>query len=91
MHTYIAVFTLLTIYSVAVSAGLQEVLNVAKCVADIHQELPNSCVFVMKSMKNNKVTRIMNFVTLKKKYSDFESSNAASLIKNTFLEIIGYV
>jgi hypothetical protein len=32
-----------------VIGGLQEVLNVAKCIADIHQELPNSCVFIMKS------------------------------------------
>jgi hypothetical protein len=49
MHTYIVLFTLLTFSSVTVSAGLQEVLNVAKCIADIHQELPNSCVFIMNS------------------------------------------
>jgi hypothetical protein len=49
MHTYIVLFTLLTFHSVAVSAGLQEVLNVAKCIADIHQELPKSCVYIMKS------------------------------------------
>jgi hypothetical protein len=49
MHTYIILFTLLTFSSVAVSAGLQEVLNIAKCIADIHQELPNSCVFIMNS------------------------------------------
>jgi hypothetical protein len=49
MHTYTVLFTLLTFRSVAVSAGLQDVLNVAKCVADIHQELPNSCVYIMKS------------------------------------------
>ena len=71
MHTYIVLFTLLKIYSVVVSAGLLETLNVAKCIADIHQELPNSRVFVMKSMENNKMRRIlifprMNFVLLKK-------------------------
>jgi len=49
MHTYIVLFTLLTFSSVAVSAGLQKALDVAKCIADIHQELPNSCVIVMKS------------------------------------------
>jgi hypothetical protein len=49
MHTYIVLFTLLTLHSVAVSAGLQEVLNVAKCTADIHQELPNSCVYITNS------------------------------------------
>jgi hypothetical protein len=49
MHNYTVLFTLLTFHSVAVSAGLQEVLNVAKCIADIHQELPNSCVFVISS------------------------------------------
>ena len=40
MQNYIALFTLLTFYSVVVFAGIQEVLNVAKCIADIHQELP---------------------------------------------------
>jgi hypothetical protein len=49
MHTYIFLFTLLTFSRVAVSAILQEVLNVANFVADIHQELPNSCVFIMNS------------------------------------------
>jgi hypothetical protein len=49
MHTYIILFTLLTFSSVAVSAVVQEVLNVAKFIADIHKELPNSCVFIMNS------------------------------------------
>jgi len=49
MEDYIILFTLLIFSSVSVISGLQEVLNVAKCIADIHQELPNSCVFIMKS------------------------------------------
>jgi len=49
MHTNIVLFILLTLYSVAVSASLQEVLNVAKFIADIQQELPNSCVYIMNS------------------------------------------
>ena len=49
MHNYIVLFTLLTFYCVTVSAGLQEVLNIAKCIADIQQELPNSCVYIMNS------------------------------------------
>jgi hypothetical protein len=49
MHTNIVFFTLLTLYSDAVSASLHEVLNVAKCIADIQQELPNSCVYIMNS------------------------------------------
>ena len=44
MHTYIVLFIFLKFSSVAVSAGLEEALNVATCVADIHQELTNSCV-----------------------------------------------
>jgi hypothetical protein len=40
MQNYIVVITLLTFYSAVVFGGLQEVLNVAKCIADIHQELP---------------------------------------------------
>jgi len=56
MQTYFVLFKILTFYSVTVSC-LQEVLNVAKCVADIHRELSNSCVFIMKWMENNKVRR----------------------------------
>jgi hypothetical protein len=48
MYTYIFLFTLLTLSSVAVSAGLLKVLNVAKFLADIHQELTNSRVNIMK-------------------------------------------
>jgi hypothetical protein len=49
MQTYMVLFTLLTVYSADVSAGLLEVLNVAKCIADIQQELPNSCLFIISS------------------------------------------
>jgi hypothetical protein len=49
MQTYIVLFTLLTWYSVAVSGSLQEVLDIAKFISDIRQELPNSCVFIMNS------------------------------------------
>jgi hypothetical protein len=49
MHTFIVFSTLLTFSSVAVSVVLQEVLIVAKCIAGIHQELPNSCVYIMNS------------------------------------------
>jgi hypothetical protein len=91
MHTYIVLFTLLTFHSVAVSAGLQEILNVAKCISDIHQELPNSCVYIMKTMDNNKMGGILIFFLYKycvfeNIYSNFESSKAASLIENTLLE-----
>jgi len=92
MHTYIIWFTLLTFHSVAVSAGLEEVLNVAKCIADIHQELPNNYVFFMMSEGEKKV-RIILFFSLnecsvfeKGMCSDFKSSNAASLIANTLLK-----
>ena len=49
MQNFIVLFTLLTFSSVVVFAGLQEVLNVAKCIAVIYQELQNTCVFIMKS------------------------------------------
>ena len=66
MHTYFLSFTLLKFCSVAVIAGLQEELIVEKCIADIYQELSDSCVFVMKSTENNKVKR-RNVVILEKK------------------------
>ena len=43
MQNYIVLFTLI-IFSSVVFPGIQEVLNVPKCIADIHQELPYSCV-----------------------------------------------
>ena len=49
MQIYIVLFTLIIFYSVAVGASLQEVLNVAKFISDIHRKLPNSCVFIMNS------------------------------------------
>ena len=49
MQTFMVFYTLLTYSSVFVPAGLQEAFNVAKYRADIHQELPNSSVFIMKS------------------------------------------
>jgi hypothetical protein len=47
MQTYVVLFTLLTFCGVAVSAGLQQALNVAQYLADIHQALPSSCVFII--------------------------------------------
>ena len=61
MQNYIVLFTLLTFSSVVVFAGLQEVLNVAKCIADIHKELPNSCVFFMKSEEEEEGEKTFNF------------------------------
>ena len=49
MYPYIVLFILLIVSSVAVNARLQEALNIAKCIADVHQELTNSCVFFMNS------------------------------------------
>jgi len=49
MHTYNPLFTLVAFYCVAVSAGLQEVLKVAKFMSDIHQQLPKNCFFIMNS------------------------------------------
>ena len=61
MQNFIVLFTLLTFYSVVVFAGFEEVLNVAKCIADIHQELPNSCVFIMKSEEEGQSKKTFNF------------------------------
>jgi hypothetical protein len=49
MQTYTVLLILVTFYSAAVSAGLQGILNVAKYIADIHQALPNSCLFIINS------------------------------------------
>ena len=95
MYTYIVLFTLFTFCSVTVSAVVQEVLNIAKCIADIHQELPKSCVYIMKSEaeeqgENNFFPR-KNVVFLEKMCSDFASTDSESLLENRFLEIMGHV
>jgi hypothetical protein len=50
MYIYLVVlFILLTFSRVAISAVTQKVLSVAKFIADIHEELPNNCVYIMKT------------------------------------------
>jgi hypothetical protein len=47
MQIYIIVALLL--YSGAVSGGLQEVLRIAEFIADIYQQFPHSCIFIINS------------------------------------------
>ena len=61
MQNYIVLFTLLTFSSVVVFAGIQEVIDVAKCIAHIHHELPNSCVFIMKSEEEEQGEKKFDF------------------------------
>jgi len=45
MQIYIAVVLLL--YSGAVSGGLEKVLRLAGFIADIYQQFPHSCIFII--------------------------------------------
>jgi hypothetical protein len=45
MQTYIIVVLLLS--SGAVSAGLEKVIKQAEFIADIYQQLPRSCIFIL--------------------------------------------
>jgi hypothetical protein len=47
MQTYIIVLLLLS--SGAVSAGLEKVLKLAEFIADIYQQLPRRCIFIINS------------------------------------------
>ena len=47
MHIYIIV--VLFLYSGAVSGGLEEVLRQAQFIADIYQQFPHSCIFIINS------------------------------------------
>jgi hypothetical protein len=49
MHIYIIFVLLLS--SVAVSAGLGKVLIQAELVADIYQQFPHSCIFIINPVK----------------------------------------
>ena len=64
MQNFIVLFTLLTFSSFVVLAGLQEVINVAKYIADIHQELPNSCVLFIKSEDEVQSEKMFHFFPL---------------------------
>ena len=96
MHTYIIWFILLTFHSVAVSAGLEEVLNVAQCVADIHQDLPDSYVSFMKSDGEKKVRKSLVFslhdcgVFEKKNVLRFQVVKRCKLNCKYIIERIGY-
>ena len=45
MHFYITLVLLL--YSGAVSGGLEKVLRQAQFIADIYQQFPHSCIFII--------------------------------------------
>ena len=45
MQIYIVVVLLL--YSGAVSGGLEKVLRLAEFIADIYQQFPHSCIFII--------------------------------------------
>jgi hypothetical protein len=45
MQIYIIVMLLL--YSGAVSGGLQKVLRLTEFIADIYQQFPHSCIFII--------------------------------------------
>jgi hypothetical protein len=47
MQIYITVVLLL--YSGAVSGGLEKVLKLAQFIADIYQQFPHSCIFIINS------------------------------------------
>jgi hypothetical protein len=99
MQTFMILFTLITFSSVDVTDFLEEVLNVAKCIVDILQELPNSCVFNLKSERDVKgeknfywfpTSKMSFFFFVKDMCSDFESSIGKTLFVNTFLKRIKY-
>ena len=45
----ISIILMLLFSSGAVSAGLQKVLRLAEFIADIYQQFPHSCIFIMDS------------------------------------------
>ena len=43
----IHIFVLLLLYSGAVSGGLEKVLRLSEFIADIYQQFPHSCIFII--------------------------------------------
>jgi len=60
MQIYIIVVLLL--YSGAVSGDLEKVLRLAEFIADIYQQFPHSCIFILSPADNNKVT--IDFISI---------------------------
>jgi hypothetical protein len=52
MHIYITV--VLVLYSGAVSGGLEKVLRLAQFIADIYQQFPHCCIFIISSEAQQK-------------------------------------
>ena len=89
MKNVIVLYTLLTFSSVVVFAGIQDVINVAKYIADILQELRNSCVFIMKSEGQEQGEKYFIFIpctngAILKKCSNSTSTNTARYGGSTF-------
>jgi len=45
----IQIIVMLLLYSGAVSGGLEKVLRLAEFIADIYQQFPHSCIFIITS------------------------------------------
>jgi hypothetical protein len=45
----IKIIVMLLLYSGAVSGGLEKVLRLAEFIADIYQQFPHSCIFIITS------------------------------------------
>jgi hypothetical protein len=56
----IYIIVVLLLYSGAVSGGLENLLRQEGFIADIYQQFPHSCIIIINSEKNNKVT--FNFI-----------------------------
>jgi hypothetical protein len=71
--------------------GLQDIINVAKCTADVQKEQQNCCVSFVKSEREtrweffsfNFLLRKMGFKN--KKYSEFPSTTPEKQLGSTFL------
>jgi len=77
------------IFRVALSAVLQRLLSVPKCIYETHQEILNRCFFIMKTngeKQSENIFKIFARMMLfwRNMFSGFDSSNVESLIKIHF-------
>jgi len=63
MQIYIVVVMLL--YSGAVSGGLEKVLRIAEFMADIYQQFPHSCIFLINSEAKESGEKVISFHKLR--------------------------
>jgi hypothetical protein len=79
MKAYIILVALLAFSGVALSDGLQELLNITKFITDIYQKIPSSCIFIVISEEEEQGENNSNSISHRFVKSFWERNTARTL------------